>query len=330
MKKYFGFRSFDEAEEKVYSLLSFDHVERTTYKDSDKKIREAIYRSDLDEVAYVYDQRENRYALALFTPEEWERYTYVFRNLQPKMLFIPLSLNANFVKPSKPVSLDEALSATGDKIIGDFFSTEYEGRDLNFYSTDQPTSEEELRKYTRETAFDVYEPDEDELEEFPDAKRTIELVCNPPVYLLADVTGKEILDVKGYEKALSSLLDAKFSKEEKEAIRSNFIFYQGERLINFALYEFLRTESYDRLKEILKSYSKFGLPDDWEENIPYLWESRSDEEGSRRITAEERILALYLCKDASDLIGGYTYREIAERTGTPIETIIKCSKMKIW
>ena len=147
--------------------------------------------------------------------------------------------------------------------------------------------------------------------------------------MLAEETGREIHSPEDYEQALSTLLDAQFTDEEKKTIRGSFLFYQGERLINFALYEFLRTESYDRLKEILASYPKFGLPDDWEENLPYLWATRSNDT-DKRITAEEFVLSRYLAKDASEIVGGYTFREVAEYTGIPIDLVIKCSRMRVW
>lgn len=334
MKRYLAFSSFDEADKKARSLIGGDRITPEGKPDVRRiairrkgKIDEAIYFSSLDErgtrpsheVGYVYSQIENHYGLTIFAPEEWGRYTYVFRNLQPNKLFIPVSLHANFVKPSKPVSLDEAISAAEDEVISSFFATKIEGLPPR---SDQ-TTREQLREFTRETAFTIFEPDEDEDE------RTLQLDCNPPVYVLAEETGREIHSPEDYEQALSTLLDANFSDEEKKTIKESYLFYQGERLINYALYEFLRTESYDRLKEILASYPKFGLPDDWEENLPYLWATRSNDT-DKRITAEEFVLSKYLAKDASKIVGGYTFREIAEYTGTPIDVVIKCSNIRVW
>ena len=176
MKRYLAFSSFDEADKKARSLIGGDRttpdgkpgVRRLAIRRGGK-IDEAIYFSSLDkgedrpshEVGYLFSQIENHYGLTIFAPEEWGRYTYVFRNLQPNKLFIPVSLHANFVKPSKPVSLDEAISATGDEVIGAYFETKIEGLPSR---SDQPTREQ-LREFTRETAVTIFEPDEDEDED---------------------------------------------------------------------------------------------------------------------------------------------------------------------
>lgn len=257
-------------------------------------------------VSYICPTANGTFLLAAFAPGEHGRYTLPFRGTQDSELFVLLLLNAHFVKPVRPMSVDEAITETGYRTIEETFG----------YDSDKP-GKDDVAGLTLESLFDRCE-DGDETEVY--VRRSAPL----PETLTA-ATGRTIRNAEDYAAALSVLLRAELPKEEARAAQEEYAFMQSDRLIKFALYELLRTEDYKHLTQILSCYASFGLSAKWERAYAPLQATKRGQ-----TTAAQYVLSCYLCKAAYNFVGKSSLREVAEYIGAPLKEVIKPSTFELW
>lgn len=262
---------------------------------------------------HVPTTKEDYYRVVYFAPEEWGRYTIPFKNLPEESLFIPVVLNACFVKPVKPLSPDEALTASFAKAIDQYFE-----------NVETPyTKEDYLSKgYSLSTAFEV---EDDEVEENPkkykeEYKRNLIFTAYASPSILTELSGVRIKSRTDYAKALKKSLNAPTLDERQErAVEESLNFELGDLFLKWLIYEFLRTEDYNHLKECLKEYKKFLLPKEWAKSLIYL-----------NVEPEEYVISKYLSRDAIRLLQRDQLRDLSTATNTPLSLILKASKRNIW
>lgn len=321
MKRIIGIPTIEEARQRAASELwqmrpdksATMDTETETITDKEGKLRyETETDSENETVAYILPDAAGSFLLALFAPGEHGRYTLPFRGTQDNELFALLLLNAHFVKPARPMSVDEALTEAGYREIEAFFDCALSESDS------QNPGRVNVAELTAESLFDRYE-DEDEPEVY------LKSSSAPLPETLTAATGRTIRNARGYAAALSALLRADLRTEEADAARKHYTFMQSDRLIKYALYELLRTEDYAHLTQILSGYASFGLSAKWEKAyLPLQIQKRG------QVTAAQYVLSCYLCKAAHKLAGKSSLREIAEYIGAPLKEVIKSSTFEIW
>lgn len=285
-----------EREEELYSLI--------TNEETGAKV---LY-------FHVPTTKEDYYRVVYFTPEEWGRYTLPFRNLPEENIHIAVLLNACFVKPVIALSPDEALTTDFANELNAYF-----GSDNWTYRTKE---EYETKVKTIGDAFDI---EDEEVEANPqqweeDYKRNIVFIGSAPVSLLSELSGVKVKSIKDYIKALKKYLHVSGLDERQErAVTSSLNFELRDLFLKWAIYEFMRTEDYNHLKECLKEFKKFLLPKEWANGLCYLKQE-----------PEEYVISKYLSMDALSLLQRDQLREIAKGTNTPLSLILKASKKSIW
>lgn len=208
--------------------------------------------------------------------------TYPFRGATERDIYLLCALGACFLKPVTPLSPDEARTAQGARTIYSFF-----GRDLD----------EELEE-AKEKSYKAFE-----------------LVPS----ILEEATGKSVKTASSFLKAVSSLVTIEDEEQREEALGSYNDFMKADYFLHYALYEFLRTEDYSHLREVLASYKTFQLSKEWEKSYPLF---------SKNETAEELIIGKYLNNEVREKIGVKSCRELADITGVPLSLLYKMNNKK--
>ena len=354
-----NYTSYEEAEKAVTSyLLKGMKGETTLHAERERgENGEILYclitNTENGRTGFFAQTSVGKYEGVVLPPNQWGYNTYPFRKITPRMAALPMMLHAVWLKPLEALPIDEAITHKGERILDEYFG-------LVGMDEDGTKTETALR--------DFFFEDEGKL------------LCNhlPTSYAISAATGIGISCYSDYAKALEALTGEKLTKRQSEALLSSYTYDKAMYFLMYAVYELARTESYAHLKEVLSSYSRFGLPEDWE-RIPYLpllcmdtrhdrerkegrkanedyqhlkdlllscyelselpkdmderLQSATKERDSRRgtsVTAEEYVMAKYLSTDASDILGGCSYTEIAEVLGAPLGLVVKSSRFSVW
>lgn len=226
--------------------------------------------------------------------------TYPFRNLSRESLSFALLMRpyaSPFVKPSAPLTPEEAQTYKGETTIREYFG---EGEEW------------ERAKKTLLNAMEdggqIPEQEEADKEIDEAVKNPLLLQCISPS-MLTDIAGREVRGVEDYISAIAALSGRSLSPSEERAAVWNYHFAQRDLFFFFASYSFLLTEKYSALKEALSLYGKFGLTEEWEEEYAEL--SAYDE------GAERRIISRYYDKETYKHLTPVSLRELSEYTGIP-------------
>ena len=300
-----GYNGYDEAIEAANALLwehrrkDSDSLTTKEHRRTDKQGQALpiahIVDEDTGTTAYVYSIfKEGEYDVALLSGSETkeEGRTYPFRSVPNDRLPFLLALRTLIFKPTQRIEPEDVLTPEGLRTIDAL-------TDYGETYTDRAFSTiEELGDFSIDEAFDEWEDGE------------ADLLLRPFPYELSERTGRAISSPKDYSEAIGTLLGAQLTEEQLRGAERSYLFYASETLLKYALYEFMRTEDYSRLKEVLDYYPLFLLPDGWEEySYTPLYKT----------TAAEYVLALYLSKREAAMIGAQTrIKDIAAYTSTPL------------
>lgn len=269
------------------------------------------------------------YIPVALSPEEADplNLTFPFRNMNPNGLICMVKADIHYCKPLRAVTLQEALTPEGAKVVQEYLYS-YDSSVCGYFA------EEDKEKYIRRevTKGDLFEIQDEELEAEPDKysgwEDNVVFKESPSPAILSEATGLKITTAQTYASALEKILGDSLDYRERRAVMFTFDFHAPDRLLDYAFYEFMRTESYEHLKEILSHYADFGLSPNWEKTAFRLWQWDENYKKKIRITAVDWILSQYLCEDYSSIIGTPSYREISDHTGTPVSLILRASKVK--
>lgn len=270
------------------------------------------------------------YSLSYRSSEELDpsNFTLPFRNLSEDGVRILSRLNILFSKPRLPLSPSEAQTPKGEEAIALFLG----GGGAEW----KPITKEQLKdgSISKEKLFDVEDEEiEAHPEEYPEEwEQNIVFYNAPSPKTLSEATGMRTDTPRAYAKALEKVIGSPLDDREKKAVIDSYEVSRKMEFIDYATYEFFRTESYDHLKEVLSHFAEFGLRKDWERNF-FLLEGTTigDWIHSHKQTAEERIISQYVDKEYSTMIGlSYSYKEISEATGIPRSLIYKATGKRVW
>lgn len=284
-------------------------------------------------VAYVYKNplaKEPRYLAIALYPEETDpnNYTLPFKNLNTMGVIYMSMAKVRFYKPVRPISLSEVMTKEGQTFLRSYMT--YGETDFPFY-WDYDFTKEELSKGNLDKSLflephpdpdiedDPDENDEDWLDNMVNFKR-------PHPSILSEATGIKISNAKDYLKAFQKIFASPLDKREKRAVIKDYAFFVSELLLDYAVYEFFRTESYSHLQEILSHYADFGLPVDWAKGLTRLTDYNPELRKLEPLSVEEYIVSLYIRQEYSYLVCSYSYKEISESTGIPLSLIYRASK----
>lgn len=293
---------------------------------------------------YHYPNDHTEYRITLLSVEETDPYNYTlpFRNLSETKLPIFARMGILFSKPTTPISIEEAQTPEGQRKIREYISNSI----LSGY-WDYEIDEEKYinRTLKKEDLFRVEDEEaEENPEEYPETyENNLILLENPSPSFLSRITGKKINSAKSYLSAFEMILGTKLDHRERKAVVSTFNFTNPEILLDYATYEFIRTENYPHLKEILSRYSDFGLPYKWEKESILLYDSFRENprykslkgfeglvlKGTYR-TPEEYVISRYLKNEWSNLLSSISLKDLSRDTGTPISVLSKAVNFKVW
>lgn len=284
-------------------------------------------------VVYIYSSLSRdsiEYSLTYRSPEEIDpsNFTIPFRSLSEQGVRVLSRLNVLFSKPVLPLSPEEAQTPKGEEAIALFLG----GGGAEW----KPITKEQLQdgSITKESLFHAEDEEiEENPEDYPEEwKRNIVLHNHPSPRTLSEATGMRTDTPRAYAKALEKVLGSPLDDRERREVIDSYEVSRKMEFIDYATYEFFRTESYDHLKEVLSHFADFGLRKDWERNFFLLEESKIENwTHSHKQTAEERIVSQYVDRDFSTMIGAsYSYREISEATGIPLSLIYRATRKRVW
>lgn len=293
----------------------------------------------------IYSEGESYMVIAL-TPEEADEQnrTLPFKDISGQWLIFLLSRKKfdtiRFSKPTTPLSIEEVKTEDGEKRLHTYLYGTYEGDIFPYW--DYGFTTEELSKggiVKGEILDPIPDPD---IEDYPDEEDKdwlSNMVMIRPIApsLLSEATGIKINSREDYLSAVEKVIDAPLDKREKLAVVWAYYHYSRDIFIDYAYYEFFRTESYDHLKEILSRYSDFGLSEDWETNMTGLIEQINvrlsiydvDTKVWTPITTEEAIISIYLNYKNTSEFGGISFKELSQETGIPVGLLSKASKLEV-
>lgn len=283
-----------------------------------------IYKNDLrDEPDY--------WAVAL-RPEEFNpaNYTLPFRNLNERGLIVMARYRVRFFKPTRPLSFDEVRTPEGEEFLHKYFS---EG-EYNFPYWNYDFTPEQIKGGIDKGELFSPLPDPD-IEDYPDEEDEDWLnnmvLCKPIApSILSEATEIKIASSKDYLLAIQKAVTAPLDKRERLAARAQYNIHAKDLLLDYALYEFFRTESYDHLTEILSHFADFGLSENWYKGETRLTEYNSETKELEPISPVEYILSLYIREEISSMIGrGLSFKELSQATGTPLSVIYRASKLNV-
>lgn len=285
--------------------------------------------------AYIYKLDLNdrtRYLVVALRPEEFNpaNYTLPFRNLNEKGLIVMARYRVRFFKPTRPLSLDEVRTPEGEEFLHKYFS---EG-DYNFPYWNYDFTPEQIKGGIDKGELFSPHPDPD-IEDDPDEEDEDWLnnmvLCKPIApSILSEATGIKITSSKDYLRAIQKAVTAPLDKRERLATIAQYNIHAKDLLLDYALYEFFRTESYDHLTEILSHFADFGLSENWYKGETRLTEWNSETKELEPVTPVEYILSLYLREEISSTLGGgYSLKDLSQETGTPLGVIYRASKLNV-
>lgn len=315
MKVKYGFKTYEEAAKEARALVS------ETGKKSGSPIRETVIGLDEDTKDFSYIENEETGATAYIGTIDGEEYkltfipgeickednkTFPYRGVSKRNLPFLMYLGTPVYKPIKEINPDEAFTLQGMRDIYSFLGLGYEPF----------IKREEWGEYDKENAFE-YWGDED----------IGSLLFRPFPSDVEEETGIKVGDPSDYTRGIAKILKTEFSEEEKRQAEETFLYYTAEALLMYAIYEFLRTESYDRLSFVLSQYGEFYLPEKWERDFLMFYEYRRNY--NKDFSAEEYVLAKYISKWHSDIIKlQVRMREISEFTGAPLPILARAFRIK--
>lgn len=319
MIRKYGYASLDEAKEAANKLF-------WEYRDTTKESLKTMHETQTDRngedlgVSYEVDKdtgatacyfrmpnEEETYRLTFLTAEEADpkNRLYTCRSVKQEMLpFISSVLNRQVFRPVTPIAIAEAMTKKSREVINTYFGDSDDG----LFTTTQQDIEE--RTYTKEDAIEEWENE--------DGTPDYEVVFSPTPELLTELTGVKVKKASDYSKGIAKLLGTSLTKEESKAFEKHYLFNLSFMFLQYATYEFNRTEDYTHLKDIIGKAKAFGLPNDWVEKHSIC----------RGIPPEEYIVARYLNTDPSFMVGSLNVKEIAEYTGTPLPVIYRAKRTK--
>lgn len=310
-----GYKTQKEAEEAATMLLWNDReqpgeMETTKEVRKDKDGKDVLFYGLEDTAtgatAYISSYDDGEFNILFLSKDEAneDNRTYPFRGVPKwKLPFLmAVGVRTPLFKPTEYITPVAAQRYKGMVKLYSFFG---EGENTGY----RPYKELE-GKINIDTAFDMWE----------DGYTDFHLTILPSE--LSDITGLDIKEASDYAKAIGSLLKAKLSKEQIKAVEDSYNFNNSDIFLRYAIYEFFRTEKYDRLKEVLAQYREFGLPEDWEKTS--ILDLRDKEE-----TAERYVLARYLSRRNAEMAQiDESLKEIASYTGTPLPLLLRAYEHK--
>lgn len=286
--------------------------------------RAYIYKLDLNE--------KTSYLVVALRPEEYDpaNYTLPFRNLNEKGLIVMARYRVRFFKPTRPLSLDEVRTPEGELFLHKYFSGEKD--DFPYWNYDY--TQEQIKGGIDKGELFSPHPDP-EIEDYPDEADEDWLnnmvLCKPIApSILSEATGIKIDSSKDYLRAIQKVVSAPLDKRERLATRAQYNIHAKDLLLDYALYEFFRTESYDHLTEIFSHFADFGLSENWYKGETRLTEYNSETKELEPVSPVEYILSLYIREEISSMIGGgLSFKELSQATGTPLSVIYRASKLNV-
>lgn len=262
--------------------------------------------------AYVYESSVNGgyYDFMYLTGAEDSRRnrTYPFRNVEDSKIPYLARLGILFFKPVEEIKLEELLTPHNLETI-----EQYLGEDISIpnYVCGFMDEEETEANRSIDKAFTDYE--EDGIQP---------LRCKPYPALLTKLTGVEITSPQSYANGIQKLLGVKLTASQRKGAEAEYYCSASTALIEYALYEFVRTESYDRLKEVLESYEAVHIP-----SLKYFISHSVLTEEGRKTKIEEAIITRYLSKlYTTALEETIDINDIAEHTGVPFDLLTRASE----
>lgn len=265
------------------------------------------------ETVYIFkDDLNGLYSVLGLTAEEasLENRTFPYRNAQEYKIPYLASYNTLFFKPVKEIAIEDILTPDALKTLA-----KYLGEDTTAPLYYHPFMDEEETEAHRsiDKAFYDYEEDGE-----------IPLKCMPYPALLTKLTGVEVTSPKSYANGIQKLLGIEFTTSQRKGAEESYIYSASNALIRYAMYEFARTESYERLKEVLSSYDAVHIPSEGKKYTLYI--GYEDAEGTF-YPIEEAILSKYIYKRIADSLGIQTsIDDIAEFTGVPKSLLRRASE----
>lgn len=263
--------------------------------------------------AYILPNIGYGYSVAYLSSDEVEEAnrTFPFRESREDIIPFAVMLSIIFYKPTTEIPLSEATSLDSANRIEKFFEeAEWQSR-------------EKVLSESKSVADCFYIEDEEvegNKEEWPEEwERNIVYSAEIHRSILEEETGVKITSSATYIKALSKWLNTTLDSRQKRAVKSYYDFTQPYLFLRYALYEFLRSESYPHLRELLSHYADFGLSEKWE--AKYFPKSRKGV-----ASAEEYVIGKYLGGMGREYLGNNRLRDIAEFTETPYPLILMASR----
>ena len=300
-----------EAEALLWESRDKSRDKQTTTEHTRKGVIPFSYIEDeaTGATVYIYSLFPTEsYGLTFLTADEAkpENRTLPYRDLPKETLDFLMVIRTPIFKPVREIIPDEALSPDGVKAIYALF-----GDYLPF------TPIAEVTDFDLGTAFEYWESKEE----------VGSLLLRPYPQELTERTGIAIKKPSDYAKALAKAMGVKMDKEQAKRAAESYSFFAAETLLRYAIYEFFRTEKYNRLKEILSSFAKFALPENWEENSTLSWSCYREQ----KVTAEEYVIAKYLSNWQAYMVGSRSLirlKEVAEYTGTPLGLMSRANQIE--
>lgn len=268
------------------------------------------------ETVYIYkDDIYGLYSVLGLTAEEasLENRTFPYRNAQEYKIPYLASHRTLFFRPVKEIAIEDILTPDALNIL-----SQYLGEDPTapFYCRLFMDEEETEAHRSIDKAFYDYEDDGE-----------IRLKCMPYPALLTKLTGVEVTSPKSYAKGIEKLLGITLTASQRKGAEESYIYSASTALIRYAMYEFARTESYERLKEVLSSYDAVHIPSEGKQYPLYVG---YEDVGGTVYPIEETILSKYIYKRVADSLGIQTnIDDIAEFTGVPKSLLRRASETSV-
>lgn len=277
-------------------------------------------------LTHTYPEPHRDYIVVALSPEELDpsNFTLPFRNLNVGTLHAFARVGLLYSKPTKEVTPEQVKTPEGELTISSYLH----GDNDTFWEYDRTKVERLSKEDFFSIADEEVESDPEEYSDFWDTNLIFSPVVAPS--LLSELTGRKVTTAQDYASALESLTGSTLNKRERRQVIAAFNFISRDLFFDYALYEFIRTEDYSHLKEILSLSPDFGLPDKWERDYSPLWKW---EKGTRKkvvTSAEEAIVGKYLQTEFSTMLSPVSLREISEGTGIPLSLIYKASNRSKW
>lgn len=262
--------------------------------------------------AYTYFVSEGRYEFMYLTAEENERSnrTYPYRYVTEYNIAVLASLRVPFFRPKEEIPLEELLTPHALRTVD-----QYLGEDISEPTYVCAFMDEEETGAHRSTDKAFYDYDDDGIQP---------LRCKPYPALLTKLTGVEITSPQSYANGIQKLLGVKLTASQRRGAKEEYVCSASNALARYALYEFVRTESYDRLKEVLGSYEAVPIPQQWGTYPLYT----GIEKNGRVYTIEEAILSKYISEESAKLLRVQSnIPDIADHTGAPIALLRRAKEI---